>query len=75
MTAEYSYDYRKIKPRKAAYISFDKVIGRKCSDGGGKNPPYSYNHYEYNDYVWNGKSNVFTNTKTHVADFNKQTNR
>lgn len=36
---------------------------------------YGYTHYDYDKYVWGAKSNVFANTKTHVIDFKKQTNR
>lgn len=36
---------------------------------------YGYQHYEYDSYVWHNKSSVFPNTKCHLVDFGKQTDR
>lgn len=76
VAADYSYDYQTVKPKKTAYISFAKSMGRKNTERNSTiNPPYSYTHYDYDSYVWNGRSNIFCNTKTHMLDFKKQTNR
>ena len=36
---------------------------------------YSYTHYDFDSYVWSGKSSIYPNTKTSVIDFNKTKNR
>lgn len=36
---------------------------------------YAYQHYDFNSYVWGQESKIFPNTKTHLIDFKKQTNR
>lgn len=75
VAADYSYDYKTVKPKKTAYICFAKSVGRKNTEMNTLDPPYSYTHYDYENYVWNGRSNIFSNTKTHMVDFKKQTNR
>ena len=30
---------------------------------------YSYQHYDYDNYVWQSNSTVFPNTKTNLPDF------
>ena len=33
---------------------------------------YSYEHYDFNEYVWKGNSKVFSNTKVNITDFSQQ---
>lgn len=36
---------------------------------------YSYTHYDFDSYVWEGKSTVYPNTKVSVVDFDKNKGR
>lgn len=75
VTADYSYDYKQLKPKKNVYVCFAKGIGRGERKKTTIDHTYSYTHYDYNDYVWKGRSNVYSNTKLSVADFDKQLSR
>ena len=71
--ASYDCNYEAIKPRKKGLLDFSNIKGR---DQKLKNShQYSYQHYNYNSYVWEKQSHVFPNTKTHLITFDRQTNR
>jgi hypothetical protein len=72
--SDYNYDFAILKRTTPAPINLSKMIGRE-TENNRKNLIYSYTHYNYDDYVWRGKSKVFSNTKTHLIDFKNQTNR
>lgn len=73
MPSDYSYDYSVVKAKKNKIVAFGKSVGRDFSKK--QDLVYSYSHYDYDRYVWDSKSNVYLNTKTHIIDFKKQTNR
>lgn len=74
--SDYTYDYGIVKPKNSKVVPFGKSVGRdESKNKDGQQLTYSYTHYDYDRYVWASKSNVYTNTKTHVSDFKKQTNR
>ena len=70
----YSYDYNLLRPKRSCNMDFSRCLGRekKSID---QDDSHNYVHYDYDSYVWGGKSNVFPNTKTHVISFQKQKNR
>jgi hypothetical protein len=72
-SSNYSYDYNILKPKHNGLLDFSNVRGRNEKDK--TDNEYSYQHYEYNSYVWENSSQVFPNTKTHLIDFKKQANR
>lgn len=69
----YNCDISLVRPRRKALLDFGVVRGRerktKTEEG------YGYQHYDYEGYVWQNSSQVFPNTKTHLIEFDKQTNR
>lgn len=70
----YDYDLDNVRPIKRSQIDFGVSRGRE--DRRRKQPnTYSYQHYEYDSYVWQNNSHVYPNTKTHGVDFRKQTDR
>lgn len=69
----YDYDLSKVRPKRRGLVEFGATRGRDQHLQPDKN--YSYQHYEYDSYVWQSNSSVFPNTKTHGVDFNKQTSR
>lgn len=71
--SDYCYNYKVIKPKKAALFDFDRTLGRE--EQRAKNDAYSYTHYDYNKYAWENKSSIFSNTKTHLVEFKKQSVR
>ena len=73
--SDYTYDYGIVKPKSSKVVPFGKSVGREDRRSKASELTYSYTHYDYDRYVWSSKSNVYTNTKTNVADFKKQTNR
>ena len=72
-TSTYDYDYRMLKPQRKGLVDFGVIKGR--GEKVKTENSYSYQHYEYDSYVWNCSSNVFPNTKKNVVDFRKQTDR
>ena len=68
----YDYDYRVVKP-KAGAVNFGAVKGRSHKTK--TEMSYSYQHYDYDSYVWQSSSHVYPNTKTHGISFDKQTDR
>jgi hypothetical protein len=58
--SDYNYDYRLIKPR-SGLIDFSSIKGREQKIK--LNDQYSYQHYDYDSYVWENHSRVFPNTK------------
>ena len=73
--SDYTYDYGIVKPKSSKVVPFGKSVGREDRRSKASELTYSYTHYDYDRYVWSSKSNVYTNTKTNVTDFKKQTNR
>lgn len=71
--SNYAYDYDCIKPRRWGLVNFG--VGRGREQKLRTETGYSYQHYDYEGYVWSSKSRVFPNTKTHLIEFSKQTNR
>lgn len=56
-------------------MAFGKSVGRDHGSINSNPSAYGYTHYDYDKYVWGAKSNVYSNTKTHVIEFKKQTKR
>lgn len=54
-------------------VDFSYIKGREEMPR--KEPTYAYQHYDYDNYVWDKNSRVYPNTKTHLIDFKRQTNR
>jgi hypothetical protein len=71
--SNYSYDYKLLKERKSALLDFSALKGRQEQPK--LEQSYAYQHYEYDDYVWEKNSRVYPNTKTHLIEFKRQTNR
>lgn len=71
--SNYTYDYRLLKQRKSALLDFSAVRGREEKPK--QESSYSYQHYDYDSYVWEKQSKVYPNTKTHLIEFTRQTNR
>jgi hypothetical protein len=71
--SNYVYDITCIKPRRRGMANF--AIGRGRDSKVKTEQEYSYQHYDYDSYVWSSKSRVYPNTKTHLIQFKKQTNR
>ena len=70
----YNYDYNLIKPKRGCNMDFSRCLGRNEKPIE-KDDSYNYVHYDYDSYVWGGRSSVFPNTKTHAISFEKQKNR
>ena len=71
-SSSYDYDYTVLKPQRGK-IDFGSLRGR--DEKVKTESSYGYQHYDFDSYVWENKSQVYRNTKTHVADFGKQRNR
>ena len=71
--SSYDYDCSVVRPIRRGMLDFGSTKGRglkmKTEDS------YSYQHYDYDSYVWQSNSRVFPSTKQNVADFDKQVSR
>jgi hypothetical protein len=72
-TDSYDYDDSILRPQRRGLVDFSSVRGRNSKVK--TENSYSYQHYDFDSYVWSSNSQVFPNTKTHVIAFGKQTNR
>lgn len=62
-----------MKPQRTGLVDFSITRGRE--DRTKKDCEYSYQHYDYDAYVWTSKSKVYPNTKKHLIQFSKQIDR
>lgn len=70
--SDYSYDYLKVKPKISTTVDFSRLVGREAGAKNSLDLSLAYTSYDFNKYVWEGNSNVYPNTKTHVIDLRKQ---
>lgn len=68
--SDYNCDMSKVKKKSPGMVDYGRMVGRPQKKK--LSTQYSYSHYDYDEYVWNGNSNVYPNTKTSVTNFDKQ---
>ena len=73
VSSSYQYNYRIVKPESKGLLDFSQAKGRQ--ENAKTEGQYSYQHYDYDGYVWDSNSRVFPNTKTHLVEFKKQAYR
>lgn len=67
----YDFDYKVVRPKQGQLPKFTGGRERRVKT----EHVHSYQHYDYDAYVWGNQSKVFPNTKTHLIGFSCQPGR